>query len=148
MQKSKRLAFISLIFMAKLAGRWKEMLMTRTSKKLFSRLLMLCFLISLAACSVRVADLTLVSTKNIDLTDVKLDANKGSRYKGEDCKFMLFSLIPLGLPNIETAIDKALEAGHGNIMVDQVTEISAYWVVVGTMRCISAEGTVLNTQSK
>ncbi len=134
--------------MAKLAGRWKEMLMTRTSKKLFSRLLMLCFLISLAACSVRVADLTLVSTKNIDLTDVKLDANKGSRYKGEDCKFMLFSLIPLGLPNIETAIDKALEAGHGNIMVDQVTEISAYWVVVGTMRCISAEGTVLNTQSK
>jgi hypothetical protein len=54
----------------------------------------------------------------------------------------------LGLPNIETAIDKALEAGHGNIMVDQVTEISAYWVVVGTMQCISAEGTVLNTQSK
>lgn len=121
--------------------------MTLTSKKCFSRFLMLLGVISLSACSVRVADLTLVSTKNIDLTNAKLDANKGSRYKGEDCKFMLLSLIPFGLPNLETAIDRALEAGHGNVMVDQVTELSIYWVVVGSMRCVTAEGTVLNTKT-
>jgi len=122
--------------------------MTLTSKKILSRLGLLAMAISLSACSVRVADLTLVSTKNIDLTNAKLDANKGSRHKGEDCKFALFGLIPFGLPNIETAIDKALEAGHGNIMVDQVTEMAGYWVVVGTVSCVSAEGTVLNTQAK
>jgi hypothetical protein len=122
--------------------------MTLTSKKGFLRLTAVALLAMLSACSVRVADLTLVSTKNIDLTDVKLDANKGSRYKGEDCKFMLLSVIPFGLPNIETAIDRALEAGHGNIMIDQVTEISSYWIVVGSVKCITAEGTVLNTQTK
>jgi hypothetical protein len=119
--------------------------MTRTNKK---SLLGVVFL-SLAAllfsgCSVRVADLTLVSTKNIDLSDTQLDARKGQRQKGEDCRFVLLGLIPFGLPNMEEAVDKALEAGKGNVMVDEVTEYKNIWFLIGGLTCIEVEGTVLN----
>jgi hypothetical protein len=119
--------------------------MTRSNKKsllgvVFLSLTTLLF----TGCSVRVADLTLVSTKNIDLSDTQLDARKGQRYKGEDCRFILLSLIPLGFPNMEEAVDKALEQGHGNVMVDEVTEYENIWVVLGTISCIKVEGTVLN----
>lgn len=86
------------------------------------------------ACTVRVADLTLVSTKNIDLSQARLDARTGQRFKGEDCKFFF------ALPNLEAAIDQALEKGGGNIMVDQVT----YSRALPFMQCIEVEGTVLD----
>jgi hypothetical protein len=88
-------------------------------------------------CSVRVADLTLISTKNIDLSQTKLDMREGKRFKGEDCRF-------LALPNLEEAIDDALEKGGGNIMVDQVT----YQKPGFFMSCIEVEGTVLNSQAR
>lgn len=103
-------------------------------------------LTALPGCTTRMGDLTLVSTKNIDLTDARLDARKGRRYKGEDCRFVLFDMIPFGLPNLQTAIDKALQAGNGNVMVDEVTELKETWLVVGHTLCFVAEGTVLNTQ--
>ena len=104
------------------------------------------FLLSLivSGCSTRIADLTLVSTKNIDLMNTQLDSRQGRRQKGEDCKIVLLGIIPLGLPNLEEAVDKALEAGGGNIMVDQVTEFKETWFVVATQACMVVEGTVLN----
>lgn len=98
----------------------------------------------LSSCSMRVADLTMVSTKNIDLSDTQLDARKGQRQTGEDCRFNLLGLIPFGLPNMEEAVDKALEKGKGNVMVDEVTEYKIIWVVIGFISCIDVEGTVLN----
>ncbi len=88
-------------------------------------------LLMLSGCSVRVADLTMVSTKNIDLSDTQLDSRKGQRQTGEDCHFNLLGLIPFGLPNMEEAVDKALEKGKGNVMVDEVTEyeiFGLYWL--------------------
>lgn len=95
-------------------------------------------------CSARVADLTLVSTKNIDLSNAKLDARKGKRIKGEDCAIALLGLIPLGHPNLEKAIDNALEKGKGNVMVDQVTYQKAAYFIIASQYCIEVEGTVLN----
>ena len=118
--------------------------MTRSNKK---SLLVLVFLflaaLLLDGCSVRVADLTLVSTKNIDLSDTQLDARKGTRQKGEDCRIALLG-IPFGLPNLKEAVDKALEAGNGNVMVDEVTENKVTWFLIGHQECIVVEGTVLN----
>ena len=89
-----------------------------------------------AGCSVRVADLTLVSTKNIDLSQARLDVREGKRFTGEDCRFF-------GLPNLEEAIDEALEKGRGNILVDQVT----YQKIKFLQSCIEVEGTVLSTSA-
>ena len=44
---------------------------------------------------------------------------------------------------MEEAVDKALEKGKGNVMVDEVTEYENYWVVLGFVSCINVEGTVL-----
>ena len=69
--------------------------------------------------------------------------NVGQRQTGKDCRFNLLGLIPFGLPNMEEAVDKALEKGKGNVMVDEVTEYENYWVVLGFVSCINVEGTVL-----
>lgn len=111
------------------------------SKSLLAPLLATLFLVN--ACSVRTADLTLVSTKNIDLSDTRLDAKLGQRKTAEDCVFLLLGIIPLGVPNMKTAVDKALESGKGNIMIDEVTWVENYWFVVGGLSCIKVEGTVL-----
>jgi hypothetical protein len=98
-----------------------------------------------SGCSVRLADLTLVSTKNIDLSNAKFDVSKGQRTKGEDCAISLLGLIPLGIPNLEKAVDNALEKGNGNVMVDQVTYHSGAYFIIVSRSCIDVEGTVLNT---
>jgi len=116
--------------------------MTLSNKHFLATTLYLLSLI-ITGCTTRVADLTLVSTKNIDLMNTQLDSRQGRRQKGEDCKFSLLG-IPFGLPNLEEAVDRALEAGGGNIMVDQVTEIKQTWLVIGHQECIVVEGTVLN----
>jgi hypothetical protein len=131
--------------MANLAGRLKGWRMTHLNRKkrLTCQLIAIMALLMLSSCSVRVADLTMVSTKNIDLSDTQLDARKGQRQTGKDCRFNLLGLIPFGLPNMEEAVDKALEKGKGNVMVDEVTEYENYWVVLGFVSCINIEGTVL-----
>lgn len=108
------------------------------------RILLVVLLIILflgSGCSVRVADLTLVSTKNIDLSNVTLDLKKGKRTKGEDCVFVF--LFPFGIPNLKDAIDDALEKANGNIMVDQVSYYVNKSFLIG-QSCIEVEGTVLN----
>ncbi|MGR8951538.1 MAG: hypothetical protein ACU83V_03895 [Gammaproteobacteria bacterium] len=119
--------------------------MTRSTnkKKLTLTLLTLTMGLFLNGCTARIADLTLVSTKNIDLSDTHLDARTGQRQMGEDCGFILLDIIPLHWPNLKEAVDQALEKGRGNIMVDQVTELKTAWMVIGTQQCIKVEGTVL-----
>jgi adhesin HecA-like repeat protein len=102
-------------------------------------------LLMAARCSARIADLTLVSTKNIDLSPAQLDVRRGVRATGQDCVYAPLGLIPLGVPNLETAVDRALEKGGGNVMVDQVTYQRGIYFVVASQMCIIAEGTVLNT---
>ncbi len=92
-------------------------------------------LLLLPACSTRVADLTLVSTRNVDLSNARLDARTGTRVKGSHCSFFL--------PNMEDAVDDALTKGNGNVLVDQVTYYKSYPFV----DCFEVEGTVLNTSS-
>ena len=113
-------------------------------KRLSYRLIAILALFMLSSCSWRVADLTMVSTKNIDLSNTQLDARTGQRQTGQDCHFNLLGLIPFGLPNMEEAVDKALEKGKGNVMVDEVTEYENIWVVLGFITCINVEGTVLS----
>ena len=99
----------------------------------------------LAGCTTRTDALTLLSTKNIDLSDAKLEAAKGQRFSGQDCVPIIL-IFPLGVPNLQEATDEALEKGKGNVMVDQVTTVTAFWFIFG-VSCIELEGTVLNIAS-
>lgn len=101
-------------------------------------------LLILSGCTIRTADLTLVSTKNIDLSNSTFDLKQGRRTKGEDCSIALLGFIPLGFPNLEEAVDNALEKGNGNVMVDQVTYRTQIYFILATRMCLEVEGTVLN----
>lgn len=58
-----------------------------------------------SGCTVRVADMTVGSTKNYNLNSSKFV--KGARVVGED-KYPVI-LFPLGIPNLKTAMDNAIE---------------------------------------
>ncbi len=62
----------------------------------------------LSGCTVRVADLTVASTKNYNLNSTKF--TKGKRVTAED-KYPVI-LFPMGIPNVKTAIDRAIEQDH------------------------------------
>jgi hypothetical protein len=64
----------------------------------------------ISGCTTRVLDFTVISSKNTNLR-VK-DAGKGQRVVGED--MVGYFIIPLGQPQVKTAVDKAIEkAGPG-----------------------------------
>jgi len=99
----------------------------------------------LTGCTVRIADLTLVSTKNIDYNDLRVQVKDGKRYRGSDCVVAILG-IPFGIPNLKDAVDDALEQGKGNLMVDEVTYDKFVYFILGSVRCIEVEGTVLNAR--
>ena len=121
--------------------------MTRTNNSFPKRtIFVLGFALLASACSTRVGDLTFVSTKNIELTDSRIDTSLGVRKTGKDCK-MSFVGIPLGQPHIKDAIDQAIQAGGGNAMVDEVTRREGWSFIIG-QNCIEVEGTVVKVVPK
>lgn len=120
--------------------------MTRTNSRcgVVQRITCAIAALTLSGCAARVGDLTLISTKNIDLSDARMNIKEGKRTKGEDCAYALLGLIPLGIPNLERAVDDALEKGNGNVMVDQVTYQNGAYFILASRFCIEVEGTVLN----
>lgn len=87
----------------------------------------LAFTILLAyGCSQRVGDFTLISTKNAEIGGKY--KRLPDRYKGEDAKGMFIG-IPLGIPNLKTAVDNCIEAGKGELLSNAVVE-SSFWTVI------------------
>lgn len=75
----------------------------------------------LSGCSVRVADMTVGSTKNVNMNSGKFV--KGNRVKGEDKAAVV--LFPLGIPNVKTAMDRAIEkdkcaVGLSDVVITQL----------------------------
>lgn len=75
----------------------------------FLSLIICCSGILLSACTTRVADVTVVSTKNMDLKHVAgYTTNYNVRSKGEDLKHIII-FFPTGVPDVKEAIDNAIE---------------------------------------
>ncbi|WP_259678784.1 hypothetical protein, partial [Klebsiella pneumoniae] len=77
----------------------------------------------LSGCTVRVADLTVASTKNYNLNGGKF--YKGKRVTAEDSYPVI--IFPLGIPNVKTAADRAIEkdrcaVGLSDVVVTQLKE--------------------------
>lgn len=70
----------------------------------------------LAGCSSRVADLTVASTKNYNLNSNNFV--KGARVQGEDSAPVV--IFPLGIPNVKTAIDRAIEKNRCSVALSDV----------------------------
>jgi|SRR5215469_18176787 len=93
-----------------------------------------------SSCSTRVADFTLLSTKNIGTL-----SQQGERVQGEDCVYYLLAMIPLGnlQPNLKTAIDSALQNSKGNVLIDGVVSEEVFiFPFVWSHDCVHVEGTI------
>lgn len=67
-------------------------------------------------CAVRIADMTVASTKNYNINSNQFI--KGQRVIGEDKVPVI--LFPLGMPNFKTAIDRAIEKNPCSVALSDV----------------------------
>ncbi len=99
-----------------------------------------------SGCTTRVADMSIISTRNTTLDKVDLDSRPQVRgITGKDSSF-IFLFIPFGVPHLEDAIDDALDKGNGDVMVDAVIHQQGWWFIVG-QSSLKVKGTVVNTRN-
>lgn len=97
-------------------------------------MLLLCLLCVGAGCTTRVGDFTVMSSKNIYCKNVDITKLPQTRVEGKDIRF-------LGIgADYKDAVDRALEKGNGNLMIDAVLYVEDY-VLFGGYKVV---GTVVN----
>lgn len=83
-----------------------------------------------SGCTIRVADMTVGSTKNYNINSAQFI--RGKRVKGED-KYPVL-LFPLGIPNVKTAMDKAIEQDKCAVaLTDVVVSQLNHSFLIGTI---------------
>jgi len=70
----------------------------------------------LSGCVTRIADFTLMSTKNVSLGEKYV---KIGRFEDSDLAWMIL-FIPTGFPNLKTAVDNLLDRNGGELATDVV----------------------------
>lgn len=97
------------------------------------------------SCVSRVLDFTIVSNKNVDLR-IK-DSAKGQRVTGVDSALWIL-FIPTGSPNLEEAVDKAIEkAGPGyDALMDGVIYSEFFTFLLVSRSGYKVEGTPVKTR--
>ena len=114
------------------------------AKRLVS-ILCLAAILASTACSMRLADLTVTSTRNVNLNKVNLDSLPQTKgIVGKDTKFILL-FIPFGFPHLEDAIDDALDKADGDVMIDAVLHSKVWWFIIG-QDSLEVKGTVVKTR--
>jgi hypothetical protein len=98
----------------------------------------------LGGCSQRVLDFTIISSKQMEMR-VK-ETGRGNRVEGKDGVYW-FLFIPLGVPNLKEAVDRAIEsAGPGyDALIDGVIYSQNYWYVITAYNGYKVEGTPIKT---
>lgn len=86
----------------------------------------------------RVADFTVLASKNISTLQ---DAKNMGVFEGKDCRSAFLGQ----LPNQKEALDRALEAGKGNAMVDAVIYFKPAQCIFDDS-CWEVKGTVIKTK--
>ncbi len=87
-------------------------------------------LLALPSCTTRIMDLTVTSSKNIDLNyKPGYVVSDNARTSGKDTThFALF--FPLGTPNVREAMDKAIEKnGNNAVALSNMTLTTKWWYI-------------------
>ncbi len=75
-------------------------------------------LLFLVGCEQRLGDFTFLSSKNIDLSNLNMEAAENAPIvEGEDSKPIVF-IFDTGEPNLKEAVDRAIESGDGTALSD------------------------------
>jgi len=97
----------------------------------------------ITGCAYRIGDFTMVSTKNIDLSRGADFTRSPTRVKGEDTVPLILG-IPVGLPNMKTALDHAIAKTPGAVALTDgvVTQKRFDFIIFGQLG-YEVEGTPL-----
>ncbi|MFH1549301.1 MAG: hypothetical protein ABIH04_01945 [Planctomycetota bacterium] len=91
--------------------------------KVTALILLIAGCVLVTGCYTRLCDLTVVSTKTVQLQDLDLEGvDRAMNVTGTSYK-QVFFIVPTGTADIEEAIDNALDKASGDLMVDAVV----YW---------------------
>ena len=103
----------------------------------------------LAGCGGRIAQFTVVSNKNVELSRVDLKKTPPVRdVKGESTQWWILSLIPLGgSPTIEDAMNDCLAKGGGDLMTSAEVNEDHWSILLVGKRTIEVKGDVVNSLS-
>lgn len=96
----------------------------------------------LTGCTLRLVDFTAISTKNVEVA-----GTRGERVQGKDMKWIIL-WFPTGKPDMKEAIDRAIERGGGDMLVDGVIYNKGWYALVVGQTGYVVEGTVVNTKRK
>ena len=79
-------------------------------------------------CAIRLVDFTIISTKNVDLSNGANFKRAQSRVEGTDSVSIII-FIPIGMPNMKEAIDKAIESVPGAIALLDGVVTYKWWYI-------------------
>ena len=99
--------------------------------------------LGVTGCANRMLDFTAISSKNVEV-----DGTRGERVRGESMAFLLPFCIPVKQPNIKEAVDRAIERGGGDMLIDGVVYYKGWCVFLFGQMGYSVEGTIVNTHRK
>ncbi|MCL6267442.1 hypothetical protein [Flagellimonas myxillae] len=95
------------------------------------------------SCSHRILDFTVISTKNVDLSQGASFKKGSNRVKGEDMVHYVIT-IPLGSVSIKEAVDQAIETTPGCVaLLDGVIYSKGWWAILYGREYVVVEGTPL-----
>ena len=79
-------------------------------------------------CTQRVGDFTFLSSKNLDLSNLDMEASANAPIvEGKDNKPIII-IFPTGIPNLKEATDRAIESGRGTAL-SNATIYYTFWYV-------------------
>lgn len=103
-------------------------------------LVVLCLGLFVTSCTTRLTDFTVLSSKNVDLSQMGKYERGKDRVEGEDIAHIIL-FIPTGMPNLKEAIDRAIEATPGCVaLADGVVSSRAFWFLVYGQNAYIVEG--------
>jgi hypothetical protein len=89
-------------------------------RKILSLVVVLLISMFFIGCSTRITDFTVISTKNVDLSKAASFKKEKVRVKGGHMPWDIL-IIPTGIPNLKTAIDRTIEKNPKSVaLVDGV----------------------------
>lgn len=98
--------------------------------------------LALSGCVQRVADFTALSSRNANIP-----GDRGERVEGEDMATIIL-FFPTGQPNLKTAVDRAIEKGGGDLLVDGVISQKCWDVLLFGQCGYVVEGTPVRLHGK
>lgn len=112
------------------------------------KLIILSLFLFLSACTSYIADVTAISTREVNPNEVNLNdlptvTNIEGQHKAVTTIFNFWNHV-----NLSKAVDDALSKGNGDLLINGQITLKRFFIVVGFINTLKIKGDVVNTNAK